>query len=437
MSTNLTLFKLGLAAIGFSLFSCELEKEEVKPEDQIVYGDTIVHKSGKGFSPIAIFASELGNGVGGGLRDKLGIVDMTVTPDGKILHMAASSSMGTQQDVMNSLRRTSYNLETEQFVSPPTSDLGQVSRTNFNSMPLGLANRSFGFQPGTSNFYYATRTTNSSGVSTGRIEGDITYSRTNTFGGLPRVVQNGEIIENPYSDFGIRLDGNYYNRLFLLFQNKAGTAFPVSISNTRSTKAECLRPLSIEPSPKAGNHFLLFSINATKLFVSEIDASIPYSETLQSLDSMALPVDFDLTLSSMATRASDDGTQVGIVLGDGKSDLGITSAYFNWNTKKLTQNITKLVIPSFGLGSVNYDIDESGNMYFDNFADNFQSTNTISIYKASGSAFQVVGLGDIIKSGSVTLVRYLKGKVYAGVSYSWSTNKSNLKNLRVAVLRQD
>jgi hypothetical protein len=426
---------------GF-LMSCE-PKEETDPTPAgPVYGDTIATKTGKGFTPLAILANtNAGSGANGGAYDDYKMVDMTLLPDGKSLQLATLSTLTTQQDPINSLERPVLDIDTKAMLAGPTSNLGNLMYSSFPINPNVIINRSFGYVPGTTKFFKTSSSASNFGIVTGTVVGDITYTRSATFATQPRVTDLGEVVEDLITQTTPRLDGKSNNQIF--FNYRKANMMSANFYVQRLVNADLVKSLvivggNVEPSKLNDDKVLVFCYSKTRLFVAESPISGDNSQLI-FLDSLALPA--ELTNATICTRRSEDGSRFGVVLGKTETtgSLSMMSAQYNVATKKLTQNITNLSIPGFSTGKVNYDIDDMGNMYFDNWANNFQSDSTISIYKASGSAFTVVGQEDILKAGSVVTVRYLNGKVYAAVAYTYtvSNGSASSKKYRMAVLKQD
>ena len=425
------------------LASCEPKKEEVQVPAGPVYGDTIATKTGKGFTPLAILVGVgAGGGANGGLSDSYGMIDMTSSPDGKTLQMATCATLTTQQDPLNTLEKRFFDLETKSLVKGPAINLGSDDvKTAFNNTQSIFYSRSFGFQRGTSKFFKSNYRVSNFGIVTGTVTGDFSYSRSNTFATQPRVTDLGEVVEDMIVQTTPRLDGNLTNQMFFHYRNS--NLMTTSFYNQRIVSPDLVKSSvivggQVEASKINDDKVLVFCNSRTRLFAAEAPISSDNTQLI-FIDSLPLPSEWQS--SSICTRISDDGTGFGVVIGNNEANgsLSLMSAQYNVATKKFTQNITNLSIPGFDKGKINFDIDAQGNMYFDHWANNFQSDSTISIYKASGSAFSVVGQDDIIKSGSVVNVRYLNGKVYAAVSYTYSISNgsSSSKKFRMAIIKQD
>ena len=425
------------------LASCEPKKEEVLAPAGPVYGDTIATKTGKGFTPLGILVGTgAGGGAYGGLSDSYGIMDMSISPDGKTLQLATCATLSTQQDPINTLERRFLDLETKSIVQGPAINLSSDDvKYDFNNTQSIFHNRSFGFQRGTSKFFKANYRVSNFGIVTGIVAGDFSYSRSNTFANQPRVTDLGEVVEDMITQTTPLRDGTSNNQIFFHYRNS--NLMTASFYNLRIVSPDLVKSLvivggQVEASKINDDKVLVFCRSKTLLFVAEAPISGDNSKLI-FLDSLTLPSAWQN--ASICTRRSDDGTGFGVVIGNNEANgsLSLMSAQYNVATKKFTQNITNLSIPGFDKGKINYDIDAQGNMYFDNWANNFKSDSTISIYKASGSAFSVVGQDDIIKSGSVVNVRYLNGKVYAAVAYTYSLSNgySSSKKFRMAIIRQE
>jgi hypothetical protein len=434
-------YLLTAIALGY-LTSCEPKDDSTNPiPSGPVYGDTIAVKTGKGFSTLAILATNgAGGGANGGAYDDFGMVDMALLPDGKTLQMATLSTLTTQQDPLNNLERRAMDIETKSPLNGPTSNIGALGYASYSSSSA-FTNRSFGYQRGTSKFFNSNYSVSNFGIVTGTVTGDFTYTRSATFANQPRVTNLGEVVEDLRTQTTPRLDGKSNNQIFFYYRKTNGTGisfYHQRLVNPDLVKSLVIRGGVVEPTKINDDKVLIFCLSLNQLFVAEAPVSGDNSQ-LNFVDSLALPAEWQS--SNICTRQSTDGTSFGVVVGNSETSgsLSVMSAQYNVANKKFIRNITNLSIPGFNLGKVNFDIDETGNMYFDNWANNFQSDSTISIYKASGSSFSVVGQEDILKSGSVVNVRYLNGKVYAAVAYRYivSSNSSSSKKFRMAVIKQD
>jgi hypothetical protein len=316
-----------------------------------------------------------------------------------------------------------------------------VAYSSFNNFSSVFTNRNYGYQYGSNKFYLSGYSVSSFGIVTSKIAGDFSYSRAATFASQARVTSLGEVAEDIITQTTPRLDGRSNNQIFFYFRNanQFGNSFYMQrIVNPDEVKNLVIIGGQLESEVANDSKVLVFCHSKTRLFVAEAPIAGDNSR-LNFIDSLPLPGEW--ANASICTRRADDGSGFGVVVGHNEIDgsLSLMSAQYNVVTKKLTRNITNLSIPKFSQGNKNFDIDHEGNMYFDNWANNFQSDSTISIYKASGSAFSVVGQDDILKSGSIVNVRFLKGKVYAAVAYRYivSSATSSSKKFRIALLRQD
>jgi hypothetical protein len=423
--------------VGMGMSSCSLfekkEDENPVPDNTVVYGDTLVLKTGKGFSQLAILPGVFTGGANGAFLDGVDVVDMTLDRDGQRLHVATVSTLTTQQDPLRSLRRYSLDASTGAFLTPPSSDLKELGSKAYSSEQLAVVPKSFGFRPGTSQFYAGSLVYNSFGVATASVSGDVQYSRINTFAQMPRVTANGEVLENVFSEGNPRIDGLVNQRIFSGCRLANGTALELSYTKPIAGQKNIIRIGQMEPKALNSNTFYYFAASEIQLYAIEV--TIPYALATASfrfIDSLALPAGYLTT--HLTTRPADDGSRFGILLWNGGVDNKLMSARFDVATQKLALNMDKIQIPGFGTGPINFDLDDEGNLYFDNWANNFQSDSTISIYKASGSGFTVLG-DDLIKSGSIRMVRWYKGKVYAAVAYKIQ-GSNTLPQFRIAVIRQ-
>ena len=435
---------LVLSAAIFLLNSCEEKKDDPNPTPKgPIFSDTIATETSKGFTPIGILVSSagVGSGIYNGSGDILSIVDMALLPDGKTLHVAISGSVAYQQGPNSSMDRLALDIETKTPLPGPSSNIGSVSTISYASSQSTFSNRYYGYQPGTNKFFSSKISVSNFGIVSASVSGDFTYGRSNTFASIPRITDLGEVVENVVTQTYARIDGNSGNQVFFNYQkaNRGSMAFYWE----RVVKQDLIKSLAIvggqvESTKINDDKVLVFCYSQKWLFVAEAHSTEPIGQ-LTFVDSLAFPAEWSGV--GISTRRSEDGNGFGVVVGNSETDGSLTllSAQYNIATKKLVKNITNLNIPKFNQGKINFDIDGQGNMYFDNWANNFQSDSTISIYKASGSAFSVVGQEDILKSGSIQNVRYLYGKVYAAVVYKYTISAGGITNTRhrIAILKQD
>ena len=157
------------------------------------------------------------------------------------------------------------------------------------------------------------------------------------------------------------------------------------------------------------------------------------------VDSLAFPAGFSGGISVKA-KPSPDRSSFAILCQKQATDGNLVSSYtFNSATRKLAANLAAMKIPGLGQSVVDYDFDLSGNLYFDGWANNFQSDSTISIYRASGNEIKSVG-EDILRSGSIKGIRCENGKVFAAHVYAYRKNLSSAnaaKFYRMAILKMD
>lgn len=421
------------------VFSCEPKKEEVPaPSEPAVTGDTVVLKANKGFETLAIMAStSAGGGVGSGIYDTYQMVDMMMLPDGKTLHFAGLSGMNTQQDKLYSLERKAIDVSTKEILSPSTSSIpyeffkGGVPPTDGSWLNVG-----YGYQPGTNKLFKGEISVSNFGIVTAKILGDFSYSRSNTFASDPRISVHGEVMESVGSDLTQRLDGKYDNRLFFTYSDANKAIYTNAIYRTIADPLDQIVSGAIETATAQATKILFFGVSKRQLYVGEAPCiPFPGNSVLTFIDSMPLPSGWNG--ASIRTRMADDKSGFAISAGKQEADMGlrVMSAVYNLANKKFTKNITDLKIPGYSTSKINCDMDGEGNIYFDNYGDNFRSDSTISIYKASANAITVVGQDNLIKSGSITKVRFLQGKVYAAVEYKWSLG--TVKKYRIAIIKQD
>ena len=428
---------LWVGLLGFGLNSCSLfekkEEENPQPDNKVVYGDTLVLKTGKGFSQLAILPGLFTGGANGGFQDGVEAVDMMLDADGQRLHVATVSTLTTQQDPIHSMLRYSLDASSGTFLNPPTSDLKTLGARPYSSLQTAVEPKSYGFRPGSSQFYLGSLVYDNFGVATTSLQGDVSYSRVSTFAQMPRWTARGEVLENVFSEGNPRIDGLVNQRVFSGCRLVNGTVLELSYTKPTAGQKNILRIGQMEP--KALNSNLFYYFAASELYLYAIEVNIPYNPglaTFSYIDSLPLPAGYVAT--GLTTRPADDGSRFGILLWNGGVDNKLMSARFDVATQKLALNLDKIQIPGFGTGPINFDLDDEGNLYFDNWANNFQSDSTISIYKASGSGYTVLG-DDLIKSGSIRMVRWYKGKVYAAVAYKIQ-GSNTLPQFRIAVIRQ-
>lgn len=422
-----------------SLFE-EKKDETVEPDQTITYGDTMVMKTGRGFSQVAILPWAFGtfsSGANGGFADGIEIADMSMLADGKSLQVATSSTLTSQQDPIYNILRYSIDINTLEKKSGPQTNLGEMVRTNFSSSGLGISNRSRGYQPGGDKMYRSSLSVSNFGIWTVSIAGDFAYTRSNTFAFTPRVCRNGEIVEEVLCETLPRIDGLVNQRIFTAYKNLNGTQQICQYYMPTSSLENTIRVAALEP--KAINQTTAFLFGASNRFLYTIDllfggTTVP--SVLTRLDSIPLPADYKPR--QIETHVSEDGNIIGVLLSDQGTTPLFYSASYNRQSRTWTRNLNAVSIPGLGTAvNVDHDLDEAGNVYFDGWANNFQSDSTISIYKTSSSGISSIA-EDIIKSGSIKQIRYLNGKVYAAVVYSFSAKTgSSTKNYRVAVIKQD
>lgn len=426
------------------LSSCSLFEEKKEdpqpPANTVTYGDTLVMKTGRGFSQVAILPWAFGtfsSGANGGFADGIEIADMSMLADGKSLQVATSSTLTTQQDPIYNILRYSIDVNTLEKKSGPQSNLGEMVRTNFSFSTQGIMNRTRGYQPGGDKMFRGDLSVSNFGIGTAKLVGDFAYSRSNTFAFRPLVCRNGEIVEEVLCETLPRIDGLVNQRIFTAYQNLNGTQQICQYYMPTSSPENTIRVATLEP--KAVNQNTAFLFGASNRFLYTIDVlfggtTVP--SVLTRLDSIQLPADYKPR--QIQTHVSEDGNTIGVLLSDQGTTPLFYSASYNRQSRTWTRNLNAVTIPGVGTSpNVDHDLDEAGNVYFDGWADNFQSDSTISIYKASSSGISSIA-EDIIKSGSIKQIRYLNGKVYAAVVYSFSDKTgTSPKSYRVAVIKQD
>jgi len=458
---NAKLFSIqNLLLAGSALFilqSCDLTKKEddPTPTDPPANSDTLVMKAGKGFSTLAILPSVFdgSTGANGAFSDGMAPVDMSLLPDGKTLHFSTLSSITSQQDPILALKFYSMNLDSKVITDEPLPNLAQSTSNNpmepwtyLNASGQGFKNKSTGYLEGTKNFFQGSVSFNNFGVGTSKVGGDYSYSRINTFAQMPRVTQGGQVVEGVFAEILTYIDGRKNNRIFGHYRKANGTMVPLDLSQVLTgTADDCVSGGEIEPKAVNSDELWFFWASFTHLYVSEINtAGAIGAMAFPKVDSIALPTGFSSGFNenyhpfTFITRRADDGNSFGILLRNSTVDTKFVSAGFSPITRKFTKNLDGLTIPGGLGGTTNFDIDESGNVYFDGWANNFQSDSTISIYKASASGINAIG-EDLLKSGSIKQIRYMGGKVYAAVNYAFRKvlTANAVKYHRIAILKQD
>lgn len=442
----------------FSLHSCQFLKEKEKdpiPTEPPINGDTLVMKPGKGFSTIAILPSAFdgSTGANGAFSDGMAPVDMSLLSDGKTLHFSTLSSLTSQQDPILSLRFYSMDLDNKALNIEPTPNLAQSMTNNpmepwtyLNASGQDFKNKSTGYLSGTKDFFQGSVSYNNFGIGTARVGGAFTYSRSNTFAQMPRVTQGGQIVEGVFCEILTRIDGLKNNRIFGSYKKADGTLRTLDLTTIQPNVASCVSEGEIEPKAINSDELWFFWTSFTHLYVSEIN-TIESAGVLSfpKVDSIPLVSDFSAGFTetyhphTIITRRSDDGNSFGVLLRNSHIDSKFVSASFSPATRKLTKNLDGVSIPGGLGGATNFDLDPSGNLYFDGWANNFQSDSTISIYKASASGISSIG-EDVLRSGSIKQIRCMGGKVFAAVNYAFRKNLTStnaVKYHRIAILKQD
>jgi hypothetical protein len=408
-----------------------------------------VLREGKGFSSLATIRAErlsILTGLNGGAFDVFYPCDMMLNTAGDTLNIMSLESLLLQQGASVTMVRSCINPITNAVFAPPMSNLDDL---NLDKLTTAMAetpgdNRNYGFAEGTGRFFLGSLTGNNFGQLSVLLAGNIKYQRgLATFAGVPRATVTGEAVEEVFGDVFARVDGRFGNRIFAQYQGKNLLTFPLSYEQIVTVREDAILKGAVEPLTRYPSPVLMFLISKKKLYVAQ--SNIPQPNPAGSfafLDSIALPATGNWTGATpqIMTRRTLTGDAFGILVSTTEQNPTFFSASFNKATGRLTQNINGIQIPNFETGNINFDIDPQGNMYFDNKASTFTSDSAISLYKASAGGFSTIGQDDIIKSGSVQLVRWLNGKVYAAVGYSWSTTVNGVqgsKNRRIAIIRAD
>lgn len=441
----------------FLLSSCDLTKKEEDPVPNTpqTNSDTLVMKTGKGFSTLAIVASSFdgSTGANGAFSDGMAPVDMSLLPDGKTLHFSTLSSLTSQQDPILSLKFYSMDMDNKSRTVEPTPDLAQSTANNpmepwtfSNASGQGFKNKTTGYLQGTKDFFQGSVSYSNFGIGTATVGGAFTYSRSNTFAQMPRVTHGGQVVEGIFAEILTYIDGRKNNRIFGHYRKANKNMIPLDLSQVISGPASmCVSGGEIEPKAVNSDELWFFWASFTHMYVSEINTAGAMGVlSFPKVDSIPLPSGFSAGFNenyhpfTFITRRAEDGNSFGILLRNSTVDSKYVSASFSPVTRKFTKNLDGLTIPGGLGGSTNFDIDESGNVYFDGWANNFQSDSTISIYKASASGINSIG-EDVLKSGSIKQIRYMGGKVYAAVSYAFRKvlTANAVKYHRIAILKQD
>ncbi|MFY0605082.1 MAG: hypothetical protein JXR10_00105 [Cyclobacteriaceae bacterium] len=411
------------------LNSCGLfSEEEVKPMDN---SELSAFKSGNGFVEIAVLNPKLLNqikGVGGGFRDSYSLADMTISEDGSTLYVATWEKSAHQLSNFGvTFDRLNVNLSDGSIDSVPP-----ISWRIDNN--LGIR-----FLPYSQKMYQTETTYSNNGTSKSYVHGDFSYSRSSggSYVKQPRVTVNEEIVEEVYADNIILKGGSYRNRLFFIYQNRDATQREYSFSkypgNSTST---AIYSAVIEPKGINAEKLMMLGVSEEYLYAIEI----PVDATLESNTSYIIPSAVDSipipeswTKAQLAIRIAEDQKRIGITLRNSVEPFEFTTASYDMESKKLTINNDNLAIPNYGTGLINYDFDENGNIWFDNYGNEFQADSIISVYKASQNNFSTVG-EDLLAGGSITSFRYLKGKIYAIVNYGFE--EGGFKYHRMSIIRE-
>ena len=395
-------------------------------------------KKGKGFQSVAIVNSELlenTTGINSGLSDFISVVDISVLPDARTLHFATSSSLATQQDAVRKLERFTFDLQDKMFLTPPNSNLGDLVFKNYNRFFVDPTYRNFGYQEYTGEFYDATLGPGSNGISTAKLEGDIKYTRMGTFAQLPRVVNNGEVVETVYADNFMLIDQRYQNRILFEYKQRSGKVISYNYDHFVGKQVDAIRAGAIEPKAINGDGVYFFAVSSRYLYVADLPAV--QQSKLEFIDSLLLPADWQRMPFDVYVKRSEDGSKFGIVVNGGINDADLVSASFDAAAKKLTPNITKALIKGMLFRNVPHDLDENGNFYFAYSGNNFTNSATSTIYKASGNAVVTVGGDDILSLGKITSLRVFRGKVFAGISYRILPQNKATGGHKAEIIRQE
>jgi len=424
---NKTLLLLSIITL---LGACKKDNSEV-PENSAL-------KKGKGYQSVTIVNSELlenTTGTNSGLSDFISVVDISVLTDGKTLHFATSSNLATQQDAVRKLERFTFDLQDKTFLGPPNSDLGDLIFKNYNRFFVDPTYRNFGYREYSGEFYDATLGPGSNGISTAKLEGDLKYTRIGTFAQLPRVVNNGEVVETVYADNFMMIDQRYQNRILFEYKQRSGKVLVYNYDHIVGKQNDAIRAGVIEPKATNGDGVYFFAVSSRYLYVADLPAI--QKPKLEFIDSLLLPADWQRMPFDVYVKRSEDGSKFGIVVNGGINDADLISASFDVNTKKLTQNITKAFITGMLFRNVPYDLDENGNFYFAYSGNNFTNPATSAIYKASGGSITTVGGDDILSKGKITSLRVFRGKVFAGISYRIQPENKATGGHKAEIIQQE
>jgi hypothetical protein len=420
-----------LIILFFSIFGACKKDDSAVPENSAL-------KDGKGFHSIAIVSSELlenTSGTNSGLSDFINVEDISILPDGRTLHFATSSNLATQQDAVRKLERFTFDLQDKTFLTPPNSNLGDLVFKNYNRFFVDPTYRNFGYREYSGEFYDATLGPGSNGINTAKLEGDFKYTRMGTFAQLPRVVNNGEVVETVYADNFMLIDQRFQNRILFEYKQRSGKVLTYNYDHIVGKQIDAIRSGVIEPKAINGDGVYFFAVSSKYLYVADLSAI--QQPKLEFIDSLLLPADWQKMPFDVYVKRSEDGSKFGIVVNGGINDADIVSASFDAAAKKFTPNITKAFIKGMLFRNVPYDLDESGNFYFAYAGNNFTNVATSSIYKASGNVISTIGGDDILSRGKITSLKVFRGNVFAGISYRITPKEKVTGGHKAEIIRQD
>ncbi len=412
------------------LHSCGLlSEEEVRPKDN---PELSAFKSGNGFVEIAVLIPkvlEIGKGVGGGFNDSYSLADMTITDDGNTLYVATWESGALQlSNFLTTFDRFSVNIS-----DGSTDSIPPLSWEMDNNLGIG-------FLPYSQKMYQTKVTYSNNGTSRSEVSGDLSYSRSSggSYVKQPRVTVNKEIVEEVYGDHQLLKVGTYRNRLFFAYQNRDGSMKEYYFTkNTGTTTSTAIYIGALEPIGANAEKLLLLGVSKDYLYALEIHADSVHGSVIDNtlptaVDSIPLPESW--TKAQLAIKTTENQKRIGITMRNSVAPFEFTTASYDVAAKKLTINNSNLTIPNYGTGLINYDFDENGNMWFDNYGNDFKADSVISVYKASQNNFTLVG-EDLLVGGTITNFRYLKGKIYAIVNYGFE--EGGYKYHRMAIIREE
>lgn len=429
---------LPIIAFFYILFITNLSScgsEDVNPESDAKEPKAI--NEGKGFSTIAVLIPEYLEHIHGsdyGVSDSYSFADMTLSEDGGTIHLSTWESLKLPTYNLLKFDRVNIHLSDGSIdtLSPPSE--WEPDIRNYFQHEIG--SKQSGFVPRSEKMYEGWVTYDNFGRSYVSIVGDISYSRSlgGNFGKTGRVTKAGEIVEKLYGDTNAKKAGGYGNRIFPAYQNSNGILHEFNIENLIAVSSQGIYTGEIVPIGANTENLLMFGVSAAYLYLTEFPVSLADStiSSIEFMDSLAIPDSWGNV--HIGTKHIDDPNKIGIVLRNTEAPFEFITASYDISSKALTINNENVTIPNFETGKINYTIDELGNMWFDNYADNFQAESAISIYKVSNGNFTEIGK-DLLVGGTITHFDYFDGKLFAIVNYSFEDD--TFKYHRLAIIKED